>query len=84
MFVIVGDGEKKNEYIKLADHYKLSNRIDTPFWKYYSEFNVKESIWQAYRLHNNKHTTTLPDSLWANLALYYDEFTLYNQYKHTL
>jgi tryptophan halogenase len=68
----------------ILHHYKLSNRIDTPFWKYYSEFNVKESVWQAYRLHSNKHTTTLPDSLWANLALYYDEFTLYNQYKHTL
>ena len=67
----------------ILHHYKLSNRTDTSFWKYYSKFNVKESTWQAYRFHSNKYTTIFPNSLWSNLALYYDEFTYYDQYKHT-
>tara|TARA_B100000686_G_scaffold336725_1_gene406957 strand:+ start:485 stop:1690 length:1206 start_codon:yes stop_codon:yes gene_type:complete len=68
----------------ILHHYKLSNRTDTPFWKYYSKFNVKESVWQAYQFNSNKYSSIFPNSVWANLALYYDEFTYYDKYKHSL
>ena len=67
----------------ILHHYKLSNRIDTPFWKYYSKFDVRKTLWQAYRFHSNKYSSIFPNALWANLALYYDEFTYYENSSNT-
>jgi tryptophan 7-halogenase len=58
-------------------HYMLSKRQDTEFWKYYNKFDVKKSLWENYKSKQNSHTKLYPDSLWASLGLYYDEFTFY-------
>jgi tryptophan halogenase len=61
----------------ILHHYKLSNRTDTPFWEYYSKFDVRETLWKNYRKTDNKYTNLFPDAIWATLGVYFDEFTYY-------
>jgi tryptophan 7-halogenase len=58
-------------------HYALSQRNDTEFWKYYADIDVKKSVWDNYYRRTNKFSNLYPDSIWATLALYFDEFTHY-------
>jgi len=61
----------------ILHHYMLSNRTDTPFWEYYSKFDVRETLWKNYKKRTNKQTNLFVDAIWATLGLYYDEFTFY-------
>ena len=56
----------------ILHHYKLSSRTDTEFWKYYSEFDVRKSLWDNYRNKNNKKTNLFSDAIWATLGLYFE------------
>jgi len=56
----------------ILHHYKLSSRTDTEFWKYYSKFDVRKSLWDNYRNKNNKKTNLFSDAIWATLGLYFD------------
>jgi len=58
-------------------HYALSKRNDTEFWKYYADMDVKKTVWDNYYRRTNKFSNLYPDSIWATLALYFDEFTHY-------
>ena len=40
----------------ILHHYKLSTRTDTPFWEYYSKFDVSETLWKNYYRRTNKQT----------------------------
>lgn len=68
---------QNHEYI--YHHYALSNRTDTEFWKYYSQHDVRKSLWDNYKQRGNKYTQLFPDSIWATLGLYYGEFTHYEK-----
>lgn len=63
----------------ITHHYMLTNRVDTEFWRYYNKFDVKQSLWQHYQNKGSRYTNVYPSSLWATLALYYKEFTHYEQ-----
>ena len=67
--------KENSEYI--LHHYMLSNRTDTDFWKYYSNFDVRKSLWENYKKRSNKYTNLYPDAIWATLGLYHDEFKYY-------
>ena len=56
----------------ILHHYKLSSRTDTEFWKYYSKFDVRKSLWDNYRNKNNKKTNLFSDAIWATLGLYFE------------
>jgi hypothetical protein len=55
----------------------LSDREDTEFWRYYRDFDVRESLWKNYQKYGNRYTNLYPDSIWATLGTYYNEFTYY-------
>lgn len=59
-------------------HYALSNRNDTPFWKYYSQQDASESVWENYHSKSNWETNFYSDSLWAMLGVTFDEFKNYS------
>ena len=61
----------------LLHHYMLSDRRDTPFWEYYSKFDMDESLWKNYKKYPNKYTNLYPDALWAQLGLYFEKFKHY-------
>jgi len=61
----------------ITHHYMLTNRVDTEFWRYYSKFDVKESLWKHYKNKGSRYTNVYPSSIWATLALYHKEFTHY-------
>lgn len=61
----------------ILHHYMLSNRDDTEFWRYYRDFDVTKSLWDNYQKYGNRYTNLYPDSIWATLGLYYNEFTHY-------
>ena len=60
--------------------YKLSPRNDTDFWRYYQKDNTDLTLWQNYIKHNNKWISLYPSSMWANVAVLYDEFSKKSQY----
>lgn len=64
-----------SEYI--LHHYMLSDREDTEFWRYYRDFDVRKSLWKNYQKYGNRYTNLYPDSIWATLGTYYNEFTYY-------
>jgi tryptophan halogenase len=68
---------QNHEYI--YHHYALSDRTDSNFWLYYSGHDVRKSLWENYKARGNKYTQLFPDSIWATLGLYYDEFTYYEK-----
>ena len=39
----------------LLHHYMLSDRKDTPFWEYYSKFDMEKSLWKNYKKYPNKY-----------------------------
>ena len=67
--------KENSDYI--LHHYMLSNRTDTDFWKYYSKFDVKKTLWENYKKRGNKYTNLYPDAIWATLGLYHDQFDYY-------
>ena len=71
---------QKNNSDYLLHHYMLSDRNDTPFWKYYSKFDMDESLWENYAKHTNKYTNLYPDALWAQLGLYFNKFKNYSKF----
>tara|TARA_R100000231_G_scaffold109355_1_gene80915 strand:+ start:484 stop:1695 length:1212 start_codon:yes stop_codon:yes gene_type:complete len=60
--------------------YKLSPRNDTDFWRYYQKDNTDLTLWQNYIKHNNKWISLYPSSMWANVAVLYDEFSKKSQH----
>lgn len=67
----------RDNSIYILHHYMLSQRDDTEFWKYYKDCDVRRSLWENYEAMGNKYTNLYPDAMWANLGLYYNEFTNY-------
>ena len=63
----------------ILHHYKLSTRTDTPFWEYYSKFDVSETLWKNYYRRTNKQTNLYVDAIWATLGLYYNDFKYYGK-----
>jgi tryptophan halogenase len=63
----------------ILHHYMLTSRDDTSFWKHYADCDVRESLWQHYESKKDIHTNLYPDAIWANLGVYYDEFTFYKK-----
>ena len=61
----------------ILHHYKLSSRTDTEFWKYYSQFDVRKSLWDNYHNKKNKKTNLFSNAIWATLGVYFNEFTYY-------
>ena len=61
----------------LLHHYMLSDRKDTPFWEYYSKFDMDESLWKNYKKYPNKYNNLYPDALWAQLGIYFEKFKHY-------
>ena len=61
----------------ILHHYKLSSRTDTEFWKYYSQFDVRKSLWENYHNKKNKRTNLFSNAIWATLGVYFNEFTYY-------
>ena len=67
-----------NDNVKyIQHHYMLTNKTDTDFWKYYSNFNCSQTVWDNYNKNSSRYTNLYPDSIWATLATYYEEFTHY-------
>jgi tryptophan halogenase len=65
----------------IQHHYMLSNRQDTEFWNYYNQFreSAKKTLWENYHKYDSFFTNLYPNSIWATLALYYDEFEYYEK-----
>ena len=61
----------------ILHHYKLSSRTDTEFWEYYSQFDVRKSLWENYNNKKNKRTNLFSNAIWATLGVYFNEFTYY-------
>ena len=68
--------KENSDYI--LHHYMLSNRTDTDFWKYYSKFDVKNTLWEYYIMRCNKYTNLYPDAIWATLCLYHDQYDYFD------
>lgn len=66
---------QNSEYI--IAHYALSNRDDTEFWKYYKAIDAKEKIWELFERNQDEFHVLYGSSIYATLALYYDEFKRY-------
>lgn len=68
---------QNSEYI--VAHYALSNRDDTDFWKYYKNIDASQSIWDLFSRNQDEFHVLYGSSIYATLALYYDEFKKYKQ-----
>lgn len=62
----------------IQHHYGLSTRSDTAFWQHYADQNYSKSLWNHYKTTGNKYTNLWPNSIWATLGLYYDDFKHYS------
>ncbi len=72
-----------NDNVKfIQHHYMMSNKSDSEFWKYYKDFDCSETVWENYKKYSSRYTNLYPDSLWATLATYYDEFKNYKGKQH--
>lgn len=69
--------KQNSDYI--VAHYALSNRDDTEFWKYYKNIDAKQMIWDLYNKNQDEFHVLYGSSIYATLALYYDEFEKYTQ-----
>lgn len=67
--------KQNSDYI--LHHYALARRNDTEFWRYYKNIDVKKSLWENYKNKNSTKLDSYPDSIYATLGLYFDEFTYY-------
>jgi tryptophan halogenase len=63
---------QQNNSNYILHHYMLTQRDDTPFWKYYKNLDVAESVWQNFYNNPNQYTSLYPDAIWAQLGLYFD------------
>lgn len=68
---------QNSEYI--VAHYALSNRDDTDFWKYYKNIDASQSIWDLFSRNQDEFHVLYGSSIYATLALYYNEFKKYKQ-----
>jgi tryptophan halogenase len=68
---------QNSDYI--TTHYALSNRDDTEFWKYYKNIDAKQMIWDLFKRNQNEFHVLYGNSIYATLALYYDEFEKYER-----
>ncbi len=67
-----------NDNVKyIQHHYMLTKKTDTAFWGYYNDFNCSQTVWDNYNKNSSRYTNLYPDSIWATLATYYEEFTHY-------
>lgn len=63
----------------ILHHYALSNRDDSSFWKEYLELDVRKSLWENYKKTGHTYSNIFPSSIWATLALYYNQFDFYQE-----
>jgi len=67
-----------NDNVKyIQHHYMMSDNTTTEFWKYYKDFDCSKTVWDNYNKNSSRYTNLYPDSTWATLATYYEEFTHY-------
>ena len=67
-----------NDNVKyIQHHYMMSDNTTTEFWKYYKDFDCSKTVWDNYNKNSSRYTNLYPDSIWATLATYYEEFTHY-------
>ena len=63
---------QQNNSNYILHHYMLTQRDDTPFWKYYKNLDVPKNVWQNFYSNPNQYTSLYPDAIWAQLGLYFD------------
>ena len=63
---------QQNNSNYILHHYMLTQRDDTPFWKYYKNLDVPKNVWQNFYNNPNQYTSLYPDAIWAQLGLYFD------------
>ena len=61
----------------ILHHYMLSDRDDTEFWKYYSKFDVEETLWKLFKNNSNAQANLYSDAIWAQLGIYFEKFKHY-------
>ena len=61
----------------ILHHYMLSDRNDTEFWKYYSKFDVEETLWKLFKNNSNAQANLYSDAIWAQLGIYFEKFKHY-------
>ena len=63
---------QQNNSNYILHHYMLTQRDDTPFWKYYKNLEAPKNVWQNFYDNPNQYTSLYPDAIWAQLGLYFD------------
>ena len=63
---------QQNNSNYILHHYMLTQRDDTPFWKYYKNLEAPKNVWQNFYSNPNQYTSLYPDAIWAQLGLYFD------------
>ena len=63
---------QQNNSNYILHHYMLTQRDDTPFWKYYKNLEAPKNVWQNFYNNPNQYTSLYPDAIWAQLGLYFD------------
>lgn len=62
----------------ISHHYMLTDREDTPFWKFYKdlgkEINAEQNVWNYYMDFSNPLQHMYPDSIWLSMAIYFEKF----------
>lgn len=65
--------------IYILHHYMLSTRDDTEFWKFYSDFDVRKTVWDHFLKNDDMFKYFYSNSIYLTLALYYDQFDFYDE-----
>lgn len=73
--VMRGMWNKNVGYIQ--HHYMMTNKQDSDFWKYYNDFDCSKSVWDNFHANGSRYHNLYPNSIWATLAVYFDEVTHY-------
>ena len=63
---------QQNNSNYILHHYMLTQRDDTPFWKYYKNLREPKNVWKNFYDNPNQYTSLYPDAIWAQLGLYFD------------
>ena len=63
---------QQNNSNYILHHYMLTQRDDTPFWKYYKNLEAPKNVWQNFYSNPNQYTSLYPDAIWAQLGLYFN------------
>lgn len=69
--------KENSDYI--LHHYGLTKRDDNDFWATYAKQDMTKSLWDYYTKKTNRWTNLYPDSIWATLGVYFDEFKYYQK-----